>query len=320
MTPLFLVLLTALACLAQPAAPAARNLDSVRVRLGGTDYPRRAMDSQGGVVVVQSAPKRLVSGALNTDEYLYQIVPPETVVGVSRFAYDVAFSAVLGHVEKHQPVIAKDQAAIESVKPDLVIATDSIPLGVVEGLKAAGIPVFRLWTNVTRLEQVADNITVVGYLTGQDESARRERERLEREIAGIEAQCRTSKVFPAPARVYGVSMEGFTFGENTLFQDVIRRIGAVNVAAENGVPAYDPVTSDDIARFNPGWVFTWSAPGAENHEKELRRWINDAKLGVTPAAKANRIIVSDGKDIFLLSPRVTTMAHILADHVCGKAR
>lgn len=306
--------LIAVLFVAQSALAQENNFDSVRVRFGAPQYPRSAIDSQGGVVILKSPPRRIVSLALNTDEYLYQVVPPEFVVGVSRFAYNVTFSAVLDHVDKYKPQIASDKDAILAANPDLVIGTDSVPMELVEALTAAGIPVFRMWTLTNNLEQVADNITVVGYLTGQDESARKERARFEREIMEIEAQCRPAK--NPPARIYGVSMQEFGFGDHTLFQDVIRRIGAVNVAAEGGLHAYEPVTHEQIVSFDPGWVFTWSAPGTENHQKELRRWVDDPVLGKMAAVKTNRVIVSDGKDIFLLSPRVTTLAHILADATC----
>jgi iron complex transport system substrate-binding protein len=298
-------------------AQSVRNLESVRVRLGPQTYPRMAMDSQAGTVVLRTQAMRIVSLASNTDEYLYQIVPPDTVVGVSASAYNETFSAVLPYVNKYRPPVARDIESILKLKPDLVITTDSSPHEPVHALQDAGIPVFRQRTLSTRLDQVADNITVVGYLTGYDERARIERSRFERELAEIAQQCKKPH---EPARIYGVSMSGFSYGDETLFHDVVRLVGGVNVSAENGLHTYDQITKDFIARTNPDWVFAWSAPGPGKREEELRRWMDDPVLSKIPAANMNRIIVSDAKDIFVLSPLVTNLAHILADATCKGAR
>ena len=57
-----------------------QNPEAVGVRLGPPSYPRLAMDSQAGTVRLPGPGKRFVSLASNTDEYLYQIVPPDMVV------------------------------------------------------------------------------------------------------------------------------------------------------------------------------------------------------------------------------------------------
>jgi iron complex transport system substrate-binding protein len=211
----------------------------------------------------------------------------------------------------YRPAVARDIDSILKLKPDLVITTDSSPHEPIHALQDKGIPVFRLRTLSTRLDQVADNITVLGYLTGYEEKARAERDRFERELREIADQC---KAVRAPARIYGVSMSGFGYGDATLFHDVVRLIGAVNVAAENGLHTYDKITNEFIAKTNPEWVFAWSGPG--KHEAERRRWRMDPVLGTIPAVKTERLVISDAKDIFVLSPLVTNLAHIMADATC----
>lgn len=305
MHPKFLLL----ACVC--AVAGAENFDSVRARIGPPSYPRVAMDSQAGTVRIPAPPKRFVSLSSNTDEYLYQIVPPESVVGVSASAYNETFSAVLPYVNRYHPAVARDIDSILKLKPDLVITTDSSPHEPVHALQDKGIPVFRLRTLSTRLEQVADNITVVGYLTGYDERARVERSRFERELREIAEQCKSTR---EPARIYGVSMSGFGYGDETLFHDVVRLIAAVNVAAEKGLHTYDKITNEFIVRTKPDWVFAWAGPG--KHDEERQRWRTDPVLSVIPAVKTDRLVVSDAKDIFVLSPLVTKLAHIMADATC----
>ncbi|MEI9812298.1 MAG: ABC transporter substrate-binding protein [Acidobacteriota bacterium] len=291
-------------------APA--DVDSVRARLGGTAYPRKAMDHQGTTVKLAAPAKRIVSLSNATDEYLYQIVPAERIVGVTKSAYDAEFSAVLDKVKVSHPAVVKDVESILKLKPHLVLTADSMSLQLGDGLRDAGIPVFGLFTNVTKLDQVAANIAVVGYVTGEDEGARKELDRFQREIAQIEAQCKAPH---PPAKIYGVSMTGFTYGDQTLFQDVMRITGGTNIAAVNGMHTYDKVDRAMVTSWNPEWVFTWAVPGKQS--EELHRWMDDPGLGSTTAAKNHRINVSVAKDVLPLSSLVTTFAHTIANATCA---
>jgi iron complex transport system substrate-binding protein len=287
------------------------DLESVRVRLGGLAYPRSAMDSQGGIVSLPAAPLRIVSMASATDEYLYQIARPETIVGISNSAFDKQFSAVLEKMNAFPPSPVKDVASVLRLKPDLVLGTDSAPPEMVHALEDAGVPVFRLFTNVTKLDQVAANILTIGYITGNDDGGRRELSRFQKEFAEIAEQCRN----PHPvARIYGVSMTGFSYGDQTLFQDIMRVVGATNVAAENGMHTYDKADRKTVAQWNPDWIFTWSVPGKAEQERSV--WMNDPSLGKTSAAKKRQIHVSDAKDVLPLSSLVTTFARTIANATC----
>lgn len=287
------------------------DLESVRVRLGSLDYPRSAMDSQGGIVTLASPPKRIVSMSNATDEYLYQVARPETVVGVSDSAFDKQFSAVLEKTKAFPPVGVKDVESVLRLKPDLVLSTDSASPDMVHALEDAGIPVFRLFTNVTKLDQVAANISVIGYLTGNDEGGRRELGRFQKEFAEIAEQCRA----PHPAaKIYGVSMTGFSYGDQTLFQDIMRVVGGTNVAAQKGMHTYGKVDRKTVAEWNPDWVFTWAVPGKA--QQELSVWMNDPGLGKTSAAKKKQIHVSEAKDVLPLSSLVTTFARTIANATC----
>lgn len=293
----------------------APNVDSVRARLGSMAYPRKAMDHQGGTVTLAKPAMRIVSVSSGTDEYLYQIVPPERVVGVSSAAYREEFSAVLPKVRQYKPAVVTDLASLLKLKPDLVLATDSMSNGVLEQARAAGIPVFGLFTNITKLEQIEANIAVIGYLTGADDGAKRELERFRRELSEVETQCHDPKMPHEPARIYAVSMTDMSYGDQTVFQDLMRIVGGRNVAAEHGSHTFDKVDRMEIAQWNPDWVFTWALPGKQ--DQELSIWMHDENLRSTNAAKNKRVKVFEPRELLPESPLITSLAHILADATCA---
>lgn len=283
--------------------------------LGASNYPRRAIDAQGAELVLTQAPLRIVSLEYEIDEYAYLIAPPERVVGVSDLAYRPQISNVLDQVNAHRPAVASDVETIIRLNPDLVLAADRSRPDLVQALRQAGINVFLLFTLATRLDEVAENITVTGYLLGRDEAAEQKRAAFEAERAGIAEQCRA----PHPrARVFGVSMIGYSFGDATLFHDQARLVGAINVGAENGLHTYQKVGSETVLRWNPDWVFTWSDPG--RGAEELKRWTDDPVLGAIAAVEKKQVIVSDGKDHLSLSPMAVKLTHTMADAICVARR
>lgn len=314
--PLLLALALALLPLAaSAAAPLSwQTQGPTPVRLGPAAYPRTAVDAAGDAVILAAPPERVVSLEYETDEYVYRVVPAARVVGVSALAYEPKVSNVLDLVGRHRPAVAGDIETILRLQPDLVIASVRSRPELVYALTAAKIPVFRLPTLATELPQVAEIITTVGYLSGEDAAASRERARFEAELADVAAQC--APPHPA-ARIFGVSMIGYTFGDRTLFHDVVRLVSATNVAAENGIRTYEKIGSETVLRWNPEWVFSWSDPGGAAIER--RRWADDPALGAVAAVAQGRLVISDGKDFLPLSPEITKLAHILANHLCKAA-
>ncbi len=287
---------------------------AVSPRTGPLTYLRWAMDASGERLEFAQAPTRIVSLEYEMDEYVYRIAPTERVVGVSAQAYREQVSNVLEPVKRYQPAVATSIEVILRLKPDLVLASNRSNGDLIHLIQSAGIPVFRVHTLVTTLDQVAENISLIGYVTGCDEAAAAERARFTREIEAIRTQCRAHE---KPPRVFGVSMVGYTYGDQTLFHDVVRLVGGVNIGAENGLRTYQKVGRETILRWNPEWIFTWSDPG--QGAQELQNWLVDPVVGATEAAQKQQVVVSDGKDHLPLSPLVTRLARTMAHHLCNTA-
>jgi iron complex transport system substrate-binding protein len=283
------------------------------VQSGPEAYPRRFTDAQGAMLVLPAAPRRIVSLEFETDNYAYLIADPAHIVGVNENAYNVQVSNVLPLVQAHRPAVAANVEVILRLKPDLVLAADRTKAELVHALQAAGVPVFRLYTLVTRLDQVAGNVTTVGYLLGRERQAGEVRARFEREIDDIRNRCDRAPL--RGARVLGLSMPSRTYGEQTLFHDVLRLVGAVNVAAINGARTYDKISNETLLRWDADWVFTWSDPGKQ--AQELQRWRDDPVLSSLVAVRKQQLVVSAGKDFVSLAPQVTTLARTLAGRLCG---
>lgn len=297
-----------LAGLSQAQTP---DLAAANMRIGGPSYPRAAMDFQGTTAKLTAAPKRIVVLSDHIAEYLYQFLPGERIVGINKAAFE-EFSSVQDKVNKYHPKIVKDAKSILELKPDLVLTSDSMSVNASAELQAAKVPIFSIQTTPPSLDQIAANIVVLGYVTGADEGAKKELDRFQGEIEYARQRCKDAHGDP---RIYAVSMTGFSYGDQTLFQEIIQIVRGTNVAAQNGMHTYERVDAPTVAKWNPDWVFTWALPGKK--ENELRRWMeDDPGLRLTSAAQKHRVFVLEAREVLPLSPLTTTFIHKIADATC----
>lgn len=286
---------------------------SAPARLGGLSYPRNATGADSVTATIDAPPRRLVSQASSTDEFLYSIVPPERVVGVSDVAYMERISNVLELVRQYQPIVALDTERILRADPDVVLSPAEMRLDVPALLRAAGVPVYRAQTMFPTLESVEAQIRVIGYLAGEDARAEEEAGRFH-EVVRL-AGARKPSGTPAP-RVMGFGGV-YSYGSETLFHDILRVLGAENVAATHGFIGYDRVTDEHIVRWNPEWIVAGADRG---HVEDVRaRLMAHPAIGATTAARLGQIVVLENHVFLPLSPFAAELVEALADTLYGPA-
>lgn len=266
------------------------------VRAGGPSYPRHATGADDEQVVVDALPRRLVSQSWSTDEFLYSVVPAERVVGVSEFAARKDLSNVHELATRYQPVVALDPERVLRLDPDLIFSPGEARSDGPALLRAAGIPVYRMYTAFQTLASIEEHIRLVGYLTGED--ARAELEASGFRAAVQRAAARRPTAAPAP-RVMGFG-GAYSYGSDTLFNDILRVLGAENVAATHGFVGYDRVTDEHIVRWNPQWIIAGAEPGKT--EQVRARMLANPAVAATEAARTGHIVVLEHHVFLPLSP------------------
>jgi iron complex transport system substrate-binding protein len=298
-------------------APAQRpfaGYGSAAIRMESAAYPRHAVGADDVRVTVDRVTRRIVSQDSHAEEFLYRIVPADRVIGVSESAYERRVSNVLELVERHHPIIATDIERVLLAHPDLVFSPMSAVSDQVNLLRHAGIPVYRLFTMFETLEEVADHIALIGYLTGEDARAAAE---IGRFLSTIDAAVSRRKREAAPPRVLGLG-GSYTYGRRTLFTDILRRLGAENVAATHGVIGYDGVTDELIVRWDPEWVI---AAGERGRLEQVREeLLNRPAIAATRAGVLGQVAVFEYQVFLPLSPFTAALVDGLADVLDGGQR
>lgn len=292
--------------------PAAREAESrPEVRTGSLHYPREAIDSDGVRVRIARPPRRIVSQFFSIEDYLYSIVPPERVIAVSANAYQPQFSNVYSFVERYHPAIATDPEAVVRTDPDLILVSSDGRSDYTSLLRGAGVPLYRMETTFRTLEEIEETIRLTGYLTGEDAAASREALRFHQAIEQARALRPPHAHKP---RILGLG-GSFSYGTDTLFNDIIQELGGVNVGAEGGLVGYSAVNSEQIIRWNPEWIVAGADP--DKVQQVLKKLEADPAIALTQAARNRHILVFENHTFLPLSPFTSRLVTAIAESIYG---
>ena len=216
-------------------------------------------------------------------------------------------SNVLEFTSRFHPVISADPERVFRQNPDLVLASSTSNSEFTTLMRSSGVPVYRMFIDFTTLAQIEEYIRLIGYLTGEDERAEASARRFH---ADIERAKSLRPPGARPPRVLGLGGK-YSYGAKTLFDDVVRAVGGVNVAAENGLTGYDQLSGEQIARWNPEWII---AGAGEGKTEEIRqRVLADPAVALTDAGKSGHVLAVENRVFLTMSPYAAGRATAIAE-------
>ncbi|WP_119067394.1 ABC transporter substrate-binding protein [Aggregatilinea lenta] len=203
-------------------------------------FPRLVLDAAGREVIIPALPDRIA--AVGDYPALAAVVPADQLIPV-----DPAASGAAQDIAGTDLLILTDLAATSY--PDLVAAADE-----------ADVPVFEVGA-VDGLDGWQHAVTQLGMATGQDLHAAEALARLDRRLETI----RRAVAQQAAVRVLALTPEGYTFGAQTIFSDLVAASGGINVAGEAGYDDYRQVDDAAIRTLEPDMIVlagAWSTEDA----------------------------------------------------------
>lgn len=169
---------------------------------------------------------------------------------------------------------------------------------VVQQFQSAGAPAFR-FANFDRIEDIKENIRIVGRATGDDAAAKSLIAQMDDELARIKA--RIPQGTPRP-RVMSYSPAGYTAGANTLFDDIIRTAGATNVTADNGLDGFRKISAEQVAAWQPDFIV--NVANAARFDDARRELLANPAIAATPAGRNYHIVIMDTRYFLTVSHHV----------------
>ncbi|MCF4167636.1 ABC transporter substrate-binding protein [Zavarzinia compransoris] len=204
-----------------------------------------ALPAAGRAESAGEAPRRIVSINLCADELLLQLADRAQVVSISFLSRDPGGSNVAA-LAADVPVNHGLAEEIIAAEPDLILAGRYTTRPTVALLKRVGLPVVELEAPVT-IEAVKRQILDVAALLGHPE-------RGAAMVADLDARLAAIEPAPRPVRALVLRPNGFTVGDGSLVDTLMRRAGLVNLGADPALATYRELPMEALVRARPDLV------------------------------------------------------------------
>jgi len=276
--------------------------------LAANEFPLAVTDDLGRNVTISSRPQSIVSLAPSNTEILFALELGNRVMAVSEYCnYPLeaqnrikigGFSTV--NIEK-----------VVSLQPALVLATGGVQEAVVEELERLGLTVIAL--NAKSIEEVFENIRLVGKVVAQLETARELTTNLEQRIKAVTDKTKDLPDHQRPRVFYEVQYEPLmTAGPGTFTDDLIHLAGGVNIASD-AAAIYPVYNLETLIERNPEVIIIsfWHGSIAASVEgvKERKRWQN------VEAVKNNRVYGINADIVSRPGPRIVDALEEMASYI-----
>lgn len=275
------------------------------------DYRSGRFRQEPRSFTVERKPLKIVPHAVGVAEILWAICPRERIVGFMEFAADPDFSVLAAEIGRQGPVVRQTQTELViGMNPDLVFTVFYSDAAFRARLKQAGIPQFELGFFGT-LESIKEQILLVGTVIGEKGNALALVERVDEKVRELQARIPPDR---ERVRVLFYDSRGYVPGLRTNFHSICELIGAVNVAAEQGVDSWSRIDYETFLKWDPDIVLV---PENRRLEEELRRNPISARAR---AVKTARIHGIPHLHISVNSQFMVLSAHLIAGIVYASER
>lgn len=194
------------------------------------------VDDYGRTVKLAGIPDRIVSAAPTPTEILFAVGAGDQVVGVDDYSDYPAEVADLPKIGS----FTLNVEAIIALDPDLIVASDLVPLQQLEQLSNQDIP-YVIFADRT-LEGVFKTIRLAGVITGHVDEADAVAASLEDRVDAVSNKTLATGV--NKPRVYVEYYPMWTYGPGSFGDDLIRLAGGINIA-HNTSSEY-PIVGDEF--------------------------------------------------------------------------
>lgn len=268
---------------------------------------RSVTDDSGRTLSVPTHPKRIVSLTYGTDEILTALVSTDRIASYSKYAGDDGISFLTkDEVTKVGQKVDMEPEHILALAPDLVIASTSTPMQMVEVLTRSGVPVY-VSAIPTTVEEMKEKVRGVAKAVHEEEKGEALVSDMESKLATLASKL--SVVSPDKERVaLGMSFRGILGKKGTLFSDVLRlahvKDGAAVYEVPKGADAY--LSLEILPKIDPDVILlpTWRVKAGDDTKAFEEGLLSNPALREVTAVKERRLVPFSEKYKYVMSQHV----------------
>ena len=202
-------------------------------------------DDLGREVRLKKQPERVLALSTSMTEMLFAVLDTGSIVGRTQND-DYPAAALTKPVVNNYPV---DYEQVLALKPDLIFTVEGItPLDVAARLEELGVPVY--YQQYETVEDIFQGLEDIGAIMGREQQATQLTDSLRREVRVLAGRYNNVQ---QPQKVLAITWKDpiYVYGQNTLFTDKLRILGAENAVKEVFEQPYPALTREYILKINP---------------------------------------------------------------------
>jgi iron complex transport system substrate-binding protein len=255
------------------------------------------VDNLGRTVNIVRIPQRIVSLAPSNTEILFALGLGDRVVGVTDFDNYPEEAKTKPKVGGFSTV---DIERVVSLQPDLVLAAQIHSQTAIPALEKLGITVLALAPS--SLDEVMDDITLVGKVTGQDKMAARLVGDLRKRVEAVTNKTQSLAPNQRPRVLYLTWHDPlWTAGSNTFADDIISRAGGQNIAYDL---SGDKVINLETVIYRDPQIIIAAVGMGTGEDLPWQYVMTEPRLKATQALLNNRVYRINGDLIHRPGPRL----------------
>ncbi|MBL7209791.1 MAG: cobalamin-binding protein [Dehalococcoidia bacterium] len=270
--------------------------------------PGNLVDNLGRTVTIDQIPQRIISLAPSNTEILFALGLDNRVVGVTEYCNYPEAATAKPEVGGFSTV---DIEKVVSLDPDLVLATQIHGKTVIPALEELGLTVVALAPS--SLNEVLDNIMLVGRLTGQRKASSQLVDNLRTKIENVANKTRNLPPNQRPRVLYLTWHDPLmTAGTGTLVDDVICKAGGQNIAHD--ISGHKAIDLETVIHRDPEVII--ASVGMGTGEDMPWQYVKtEPRLEGTQALANKRVYKIDGDTIHRPGPRIIHALELMAQFI-----
>jgi len=197
------------------------------------------------------APRRVISVNLCADQLVLALADPDQIAGITHYAADPQMSGEAARARGHR-LLNGSAEEILAIDPDLVIGMPASGSMMLSALKGRTYPMLDL-TLADRYEDIAASIRQVATVLGHEERGEALIARMDAQLAALPQASGRGRV----AAYY--QRRGYMTGTGTLVDDLMTRMGLVNLARRLDKPPLSQMSLEEMVAARPDYLIVESA-------------------------------------------------------------
>jgi iron complex transport system substrate-binding protein len=287
---------------AEPAQP-----PQAPVALGHT-YPLTIEEPGGRTVVIPAKPVRIIPADAGTADILSALIEPTRFAAVpatvDSFGCAREFFAANETIPRYEHMQAETVLAF---KPDLFVAVIFRDNAAVDLVEQHGVPVLKL-AQFRTLAGIRASFVAIGLAVGEETKVRALAEDFDKRLAVVE---KAVAALPKPRALwYSKYDQGYVVGTGESQDEIVRRAGATNAAAEMDLVGHVHFNFEQMLKLRPDWIIVSGEKGMDSPQAQIV--LGEPTLTELPAVKERRIAVVPDRYASSVSHYVVEAVEILA--------